>query len=113
MTELAVLAIIVLVAWALGQILERLKRKPIELVPPPPPPTPREKVEAFGGIPNKRVAPDLNSRCEICEGGFGTESAFHGGMANDLRLACSRCRDLMISVSRRSHAQNFPNADRL
>ncbi len=115
MTEFEVILFILLACWALGKILEIVQHLKPEHPRPPalfiPPPSKATKIEEFGGIPKKQVSPDPDSRCEICEGGFGTQTAFHSGMANDLRLVCSTCRDLMISASRHSHVQNFHNAD--
>lgn len=115
MTEFEVILFILLAAWALGKIIEFIERLKQDHPRPPalftPPPSRATKIELFGGIPNKQVSPDPDSRCEICEGGFGTQEAFHSGMENDSRLVCSTCRDLMISASRHLHAPNFHNAD--
>jgi hypothetical protein len=105
MSDFEILLFILLAAWALGKVIEFIQRlKPDEPRPEPlfVPRLPQEtKIELFGGIPNKQVPPGPDSRCEICEGGFGTETAaFQSGMANDSRLVCSTCRDLMISASR-------------
>jgi hypothetical protein len=105
MTHLEVLLLILLAGWALGKLIDFVfeHRRP-ERPRPEPLFTPQlsepTKIESFGGIPNKQVRPAPNSRCEICEGGFGADMAFCSGMANDARLVCSSCRDLMISVSR-------------
>jgi hypothetical protein len=112
MTEFEVVLFILLACWALGktfEIIERLKsehpRPPALFIPQLPKTT---KIELFGGIPNKQVWPGSDSRCEICEGGFGSQAVFHSGMANDSRLVCSACRDLMISIHRRSRDNPIP-----
>jgi hypothetical protein len=109
MTEFEVILFILLACWALGKILEIIQHPKPEHPRPPalfiPPPSKATKIKLFGGIPNKQVSPDPDGRCEICEGGFGTKTAFHSGMANDSRLVCSTCRDLMISASRPPNRQ--------
>src|SRR5579864_7016864 len=106
MTHFEVVLFILLATWALGKVIEFIERlKPERPRPEPlfiPQPSKATKIESFGGIPSKRVSPDPNSRCDICESGFGTDAAFHSGMTNDSRLVCPSCRDSMISIHRRS-----------
>jgi hypothetical protein len=115
MTDLEILLFILVAAWALGKVIEFIQSLKPERPRPEPllvPQLPKAtKIELFGGIPNKQVQAGPDSRCEICEAGFGSQKAFHSGMANDSRLVCSTCRDLMISAIRHSHAQNSHNAD--
>lgn len=101
MTHFEVVLFILLAAWALGKVIEFIQRlKPERPRPEPlfiPQLSKATRIESFGGIPNKQVAPNPDSRCEICEGGFGEQTAFNSGMTNDSRPVCSSCRDLMIS----------------